>query len=119
MSTKVGLPTSSTHCIIGSVVGVGVATLGTGGVNWGWHGLAQVLAAWAIAPMIAGACAAVIFLITKYVVLKRKNSLLAGLRMMPIYFAFTTGILTVHTLVVVSLMIDDGGVEWSAVIALE
>jgi len=100
-------------------VGVGVATLGTGGVDWGWSGLAQVLAAWAIAPMIAGACAAVIFMITKYVVLKRKNSLLAGLRMMPIYFAFTTGILTVQTLVVRRLMVDDGSMEWSAGIAFE
>ena len=76
-------------------MGIGVATLGTGGVNWGWHGLAQILASWAIAPMIAGAGATIIFLLTKYGVLRRKNSLLAGLRMMPIYFAFTTGILTV------------------------
>lgn len=80
-------------------MGVGVATLGTGGVNWGWQGMAQILASWVIAPVIAGAAAAAIFLITKYVVLKRKNSLLAGLRMMPVYFAFTTGILTVLILV--------------------
>ena len=98
LSTKVGLPTSSTHCIIGSVVGIGVATLGTGGVSWGWYGLGQILASWAIAPMIAGLGATAIFLITKYAVLKRKNSVIAGLRMMPIYFAFTTGVLTVLTL---------------------
>jgi solute carrier family 20 (sodium-dependent phosphate transporter) len=72
-----------------------VATLGTHGVNWGWQGLGQILASWAIAPMIAGASAATIFLATKYAVLKRKDSLLAGLRMMPVYFAVTTGILTV------------------------
>jgi len=103
ISTKVGLPTSSTHTIVGSVVGVGVATLGAHGVNWGWQGLGQILASWGIAPMIAGACAATIFMATKYAVLKRKNSLLAGLRMMPVYFAVTTGILTVS----VSLDVTD------------
>jgi len=48
--------------------------------------------------MIAGAGSAIIFLATKYIVLKRKNGLMAGLRMMPLYFALTTGILTVHIL---------------------
>lgn len=80
---------------MGSVVGVGVAVLGTGGVEWGWPGVGEILAAWVIAPFIAGACAAVIFLVTKYAVLKRKNSLRAGLLAMPVYFALTTGILTV------------------------
>jgi solute carrier family 20 (sodium-dependent phosphate transporter) len=96
ISNKVGLPTSSTHTIVGSVVGFGVATLGTSGINWGWSGLGQILASWVIAPMIAGVAAAIIFMATKYAVLNRKNSLIAGLRMMPIYFAFTTGILTVN-----------------------
>ena len=45
--------------------------------------------------MLAGLCAAAIFMATKYAVLKRKESLLAGLKMMPVYFAVTTGILTV------------------------
>src|SRR6202022_525878 len=94
ISTRIGLPTSSTHSIVGSIVGVGVAVLGTGGVEWGWPGLGEILAGWVIAPLIAGACAAVIFLATKYGVLKRKNSLRAGMRAMPVYFALTTGILT-------------------------
>jgi solute carrier family 20 (sodium-dependent phosphate transporter) len=95
ISTKLGLPTSATHTIVGSVVGVGFAALGRHGVNWGWNGLAQILASWVITPVIAGVCAAAIFLVTKYVVLQRRNSLRAGLLMMPAYFAFTTGILTV------------------------
>jgi sodium-dependent phosphate transporter len=89
------LPTSSTHSIVGSVVGVGVAVLGTSGVEWGWPGVGEILAGWVIAPFIAGAAAAIIFLVTKYAVLKRKNSLRAGLYAMPVYFALTTGILTV------------------------
>ena len=95
IATKIGLPTSSTHTIVGSVIGIGFAVLGPRGINWGWDGIGAILASWVIAPMIAGACAAIIFLVTKYAVLKRRNSLKAGMRMMPIYFALTTGILTV------------------------
>jgi solute carrier family 20 (sodium-dependent phosphate transporter) len=80
---------------VGSVLGFGVATLGTSGINWGWSGLGQILASWGISPMLAGAAAAIIFMATKYAVLKRKKSLMAGLRLTPVYFAFTTGILTV------------------------
>ncbi|KAI9870092.1 MAG: hypothetical protein M1830_004699 [Pleopsidium flavum] len=94
IATKIGLPVSTTHCIVGGIIGVGVATLGADGVVWGWKGVAQVFAAWVIAPAIAGAFAAIIFSITKYGVLKRKNPFKAGLIMIPVYFAITSGVLT-------------------------
>ncbi|MCJ1365942.1 hypothetical protein MMC16_005067 [Acarospora aff. strigata] len=94
VATRIGLPVSTTHCIVGGIIGVGIATLGADGVVWGWKGVSQVFAAWVIAPAIAGAFAAIIFLITKYGVLKRKNSFKAGLVAIPIYFAITSGVLT-------------------------
>ncbi|KAG8820946.1 Na+/Pi symporter [Serendipita sp. 399] len=94
LATRLGLPVSTTHCIVGGVIGVGIATLGAGGVNWGWKGVSQIFAAWAVAPGIAGALAAIIFLITKYGVMKRANPLRNGLIAIPFYFAITSGILT-------------------------
>jgi sodium-dependent phosphate transporter len=88
------MPVSTTHSIIGGVIGVGIAALGTSGVNWGWNGVSQVFAAWAIAPGIAGCFGAIIFSITKYGVMKRKNPVRAAFIMVPIYFAITGGILT-------------------------
>jgi sodium-dependent phosphate transporter len=79
---------------VGGVIGVGIAALGADGVNWGWKGVSQVFAAWVVAPAIAGGFGAIIFLITKYGVMKRKDSLRAGLWMIPLYFAVTSGILT-------------------------
>jgi sodium-dependent phosphate transporter len=94
LATRLGLPVSTTHSIIGAVIGVGIATLGTDGVNWGWNGVAQIFATWGIAPGIAGCFASIIFLITKYGVLKRKNPVRAAFITVPIYFAITSGILT-------------------------
>lgn len=94
VATRVGLPVSTTHSIMGGVIGVGIATLGTGGVNWGWSGVSQVFAAWAIAPACAGGFGAIIFLVTKYGVMKRSNPVKAALITVPIYFAFTSALLT-------------------------
>lgn len=96
IATSLGMPVSTTHCIVGGVIGMGVATLGKDGVVWGWNGkgVAQIVASWVIAPGISGAFAAVIFLLTKYLVLKRSNPLKWGFVMVPIWFAVTSGILT-------------------------
>ncbi|RAL63484.1 hypothetical protein DID88_003904 [Monilinia fructigena] len=34
LATKLGLPVSTTHSIIGGVIGVGIAAIGTDGINW-------------------------------------------------------------------------------------
>ncbi|THV55954.1 hypothetical protein BGAL_0001g00150 [Botrytis galanthina] len=94
LATRLGLPVSTTHSIIGGVIGVGIAAIGGDGVNWGWNGVSQVFAAWVIAPGIAGAFAAILFLVTKYGVMKRKNPVRAALISIPFYFGLTTGLLT-------------------------
>merc|ERR1712054_144780 len=93
-ATKIGLPVSTTHCILGGVLGMGVAAVGADVVNWGMKGVSQVFLAWVIAPVIAGAFGSIIFTISKLTILKSKDSLRAGLIMLPIFFAFTAGVLT-------------------------
>jgi sodium-dependent phosphate transporter len=48
-----------------------------------------------IAPGIVGCFGAIIFLTTKYGVLKRKNPVWAAFISVPIHFALTSGILTI------------------------
>ena len=92
---------------------MGVATVGKDNISWGWadKGVAQILASWVIAPGIAGVFGALIFTLTKYAVLKRSNPLKWGFISVPIYFALTSGILTM--LIVwkgaASLDLDDWG----------
>ncbi|WPG98701.1 phosphate transporter [Acrodontium crateriforme] len=94
IATRFGMPVSTTHCILGGVIGVGIAAVGADGVNWGWKGVSQVFAAWVIAPCIAGIFGAIVFIISKYSILKRKQSVKAGLIMLPIFFGFTASVLT-------------------------
>ena len=93
IATKWGMPVSTTHSTMGGVIGMAIATVGGENLDWGWNGISQVFAAWAIAPALAGAFGAIIFSITKYGVMKRKNPVKAALVSVPFYFALTSGLL--------------------------
>lgn len=90
-------PVSTTYSIVSALAGVGVALKGAGAVQWGWNngkGLATIFAGFGIAPAISAGFAAVIYLISKYAVLDRKNSLKKGLMFSPLYFFTVIAVLT-------------------------
>lgn len=94
IATRFTMPVSTTHSIMGGVIGVGIAAIGAEGVNWEWDGVSQVFAAWAIAPGIAGIFASIIFLATKYGVMRRKNPVKMAFIAVPFYFFLTSALLT-------------------------
>lgn len=97
IATKVGLPVSTTHSIMGGVIGMGIATVGASQVNWGWSGVSTVFVAWVTAPGIAGCFGAIIFLITKYGVMRRRNPVKWSFVSVPIYFIITSSLIASKT----------------------
>lgn len=96
-ATSVGMPVSTTHSIVGAVIGSSIAAKGAKNIVWGWGGVSQIIASWFIAPAIAGCFASIIFLISKYLVLERKNfstSLNNALLLVPTLVFITFSILT-------------------------
>ena len=102
-ATRIGLPVSTTHSIMGGVIGMGVASVGASGVQWVGKGsgtgvinagVVQVFLAWILAPGIAACFGAIIFLITKFGVMLRKNPVYKALFLVPIYFGITAALLT-------------------------
>ncbi|KAK4868006.1 hypothetical protein LT330_007665 [Penicillium expansum] len=96
--TKIGLPVSTTHSILGGILGMGIALIGADDIIW-WggdinSGVVQVFLAWVIAPLLSGVAGALIFLITKYGILLRRNPALRALYTIPFYFLLTTSLLT-------------------------
>ncbi|KLU85469.1 phosphate-repressible phosphate permease [Magnaporthiopsis poae ATCC 64411] len=98
--TKIGLPVSTTHSLMGGVIGMGVATVGASNIIWYdpgggiANGVVSVFLAWIIAPGLAGAFGAIIFTITKYAVMVHQNPVTKGLMSVPLYFAVTASLLT-------------------------
>jgi phosphate/sulfate permease len=92
-ATGHGMPVSTTQTIVGALIGVGFAS--ESAITWRWTGgsVSQVAASWAIAPAIAGGFGALVFGIVKYTVLERKDSFKWAMRLIPVYFGATAGIL--------------------------
>lgn len=56
LATALGAPVSTTHSIVGAVLGAGLAAGGAGVANWGQ--LAEIAASWVISPVLGGLVAA-------------------------------------------------------------
>lgn len=93
-ATRNGMPVSTTHSIMGGLVGTATASVGITKVNWGWTGVSQVFAAWIIAPGIAGCVGALLFVITKWCVLMKPTAVRRAFFSIPVYTFLTVGALT-------------------------
>lgn len=97
VATSISMPVSTTHSIIGAVLGVGIASKGADHVKWGWDGFSQIVASWFIAPAIAGAFSSIVFLIVKFGVQEVKDTrrgIKNALMLIPILVFITFAVLT-------------------------
>ena len=66
-ASVMGLPISTTHTLVGAVIGVGMTTLGVKGVTW--SSVTTIVASWLVTLPIGAGLAALIFLILKAIML--------------------------------------------------
>jgi len=85
-----GLPVSTTHAIVGAIVGFGAITLGLGGIEWNMIG--SIALSWIISPVIAGIVSYIIFGILQRNILYAMNPTLATKKLIPILLFFVFGI---------------------------
>lgn len=99
IANRVGFPVSTTHTVVGALVGTGIASQAK--ISWAWTSgsVSQIAASWAIAPLISAAMASILFLTLKFSVLERKESFKWGMRLIPFYLAFTAGVLALFIVV--------------------
>ncbi|OLY78916.1 Phosphate-repressible phosphate permease pho-4, partial [Smittium mucronatum] len=60
--------------MLGAIISMGIAAYGGVTVKWVYVGVAKIFTSWFVSPLIAGIVSSIIFLGTKYAVLKRENS---------------------------------------------
>ena len=82
IATAVGAPVSTTHSIVGGVLGAGIAAGGIGIANWGNMGM--IAASWVISPVMGGIIASLFLYIIKRKITYRKDMRAAAKRTVPI-----------------------------------
>ncbi|KAJ1944197.1 hypothetical protein GGF37_002309 [Kickxella alabastrina] len=89
-ASKKGMPVSTTHSIVGAIIGVGIAAFGGGAIQWGYSGVAKIITSWFVSPVASGIITSIIYLPTRYFILDHPNSLERGIKAIPIYFFITS-----------------------------
>eukprot|EP00168_Porphyra_purpurea_P020495 TRINITY_DN8661_c0_g1_i1.p1 TRINITY_DN8661_c0_g1~~TRINITY_DN8661_c0_g1_i1.p1 ORF type:complete len:517 (+),score=200.37 TRINITY_DN8661_c0_g1_i1:151-1701(+) len=102
MATYFGLPVSTTHSIVGSLVGVGMTFGGGGAVTWlnaektGLgklkNSMVGVVASWVISPVASAVFAVAVFLVVRTAVLRRANPYRNGLMFLPFFYSLTVAL---------------------------
>src|SRR5690554_4782147 len=93
LATWMGAPVSTTHSIVGGVLGAGVAAGGWGIADW--YVMSKIAVSWVISPVLGGALAALFLFAIKKTVLYRKDVIPAARVFVPwlvaiMAWAFTT-----------------------------
>lgn len=95
LSSYFGMPVSTTHSIVGAIVGFGILEAGFGHVHWGKMG--QIVASWFISPLVGGVLAFIIFKLILRYILSADEPVVAARKGVPIcvFTVFTTIILSI------------------------
>lgn len=93
IATAVGAPVSTTHSIVGGVMGAGIAAGGWGIVNW--DKMAAIASSWVISPVLGGIIAAGFLYFIKHSITYKDDKVAAAKRIVPLLislmaWSFTT-----------------------------
>jgi PiT family inorganic phosphate transporter len=88
IATALGAPVSTTHSIVGAVLGAGIAAGGWGVANWSQMG--AIAASWVISPVLGGLIAAGFLYFIKRNITYQADMRLAAKRMVPILVGLMT-----------------------------
>jgi len=85
LATMAKAPVSTTHSIVGGVMGAGIAAAGFNIVDWGTMG--KIASSWVISPVIGGVIAAGFLLAIKKTIVFQKDKISASYKWVPVYVA--------------------------------
>lgn len=83
LATFAGAPVSTTHSIVGGVMGAGIAAAGFSIVDW--NTMAAIVSSWVISPLLGGLIAAMFLLAIKKTIIFRDDKISASFRWVPVY----------------------------------
>jgi PiT family inorganic phosphate transporter len=96
IASKNGWPVSTTHSIVGAIVGFAAVGIGVEAVNWSKVG--TIVMSWVVSPLTAGVIAYLIYLSVQKLILSQDDPLTKAKRYVPVYMflaAFTITLVTI------------------------
>ncbi|WP_108652239.1 inorganic phosphate transporter [Dongshaea marina] len=96
LASYFGWPVSTTHSIIGAIVGFAVVSIGPDAVQWGKFG--GIVGSWVVTPAISGILAYFVFISVQKLIFDTSNPLLNAKRYVPWYMFLTSMVICLVTI---------------------
>lgn len=96
VASQLGWPVSTTHSIVGAIVGFAIAGIGWQAVQW--DKIVTIAASWVISPLLAGTIAFAIFRTVQVLILNTHRPFENARRYVPVYIFATGFIMALVTL---------------------
>ena len=96
IASNKGWPVSTTHSIVGAIVGFAAVGIGIEAVKWGKVG--SIAASWVVSPVIAGTLAYALFRSVQKLVLDTSNPMENAVRYVPLYIFLTGAMISLVTM---------------------
>ncbi|MBW3697165.1 inorganic phosphate transporter [Vibrio sp. T187] len=96
LASYMGWPVSTTHSIIGAIIGFACISVGTEAVDWG--SVQGIVGSWIVTPLISGFFAYVIFISAQRLIFDTENPLFNAKRFVPVYMFITTMVIALVTI---------------------
>lgn len=96
IASRKGWPVSTTHSIVGAIVGFAAVGIGIDAVQWGEVG--TIVISWVVSPLTAGFIAFLIYMSVQRLILSQDDPLAKAKRYVPVYIflaAFTIVLVTI------------------------
>ena len=92
LATYQNLPVSTTHSIVGAMIGFGLVSGGVSAVNWSQ--VIYIVISWVMSPALSAACSFLIFRLIDKLVLSKMDTVHGALKTTPVLIAATIFIMT-------------------------
>jgi PiT family inorganic phosphate transporter len=89
LATFLNAPVSTTHSIVGGVMGAGIAGAGFGLVNWGT--MSSIAISWVVSPVFGGLAAASLLFFIEMKIVRVEDRLAASRRWLPVLIGLMAG----------------------------
>lgn len=96
VATSFGWPVSTTHSIVGAVIGFALVVFGVKSIYW--HQVVNIVLSWIVTPVIAGVVAYLLFRSVQWLIFEAENPVHNAKRVVPCYIFVVTFVLVLVTL---------------------
>jgi PiT family inorganic phosphate transporter len=97
LATYLGAPVSTTHSIVGGVLGAGIAAVGASVVDW--YVVSSIFVTWLVSPLIGGVVAAGFLAFIKINLIYQEDKIAAARRWVPVLLALLAAIFSAYLVI--------------------